>query len=460
MIASKPSIRRRLLVYLLTVTSLTWLAVFSVFSINASHELEEIYDASLAQNAKILFGLVKNELAEDEGELIANISLGDQQHHEYELKMAFWIKIGEDIVRSIEAPVYPAIIEKGFHTYTLDEEQWRVFSLLDEESELVISTAQNLGAREELVDYLMRDSLLLFIIALLVLGVLIWVGIGRGLIPLKTLVDDVSQLSPAHIEPFSVESVPSEVEPLVLGLNGLLVRLSKAIENERLFTSDAAHELRTPLAALKIQLQVAQRAKNEEQREKALSNSIIGIDRATHLVSQLLTMARADTLEINLPPTEIVDLSQIIDDVVDALSTKASQKEIKVRVQRDSRLCKIRGHDAMLNAAVRNIVDNAIRYSHDGSLVSIHLHNHNGGISLVCEDNGPGISGISQDTLFKRFTRGPDTNQSGTGLGLSIVKRICDIHHASVEISSNKGGENGFGIKMVFDCVSSQINNL
>ena len=438
------SIKRRLLLTLIGLISLTWLTLFFLVHRDATHELEEIYDASLAQNARILFGLLQREISEGEVELIRHIELDNRLQHPYELHIAFWARIGKTVIKSKDAPEFLTELPDGFSTYRVDNRQWRVFTLQDSENDLLIHTAQKLQAREELVAYLIRDTLSVMLLVLPLLAVLLWWGIRRSLEPLGRLMDEAGSMTPRTLHPFDISNTPDEIVPLVSALNQLLDRLEQAMENERRFTADAAHELRTPLAGLKIQLQVALRAEQPEQKQKAMRMALEGIDRITHLVNQLLTLARADREDASSLNFQSVDLARIAEEVIDSLQPSAERRSIHLALTRDGRQSRVQGDATMLRIALRNLLENAIHYTHSPGQAGIEISSQGERVRVLVRDSGEGIPAESVKRMFQRFRRGEQQVGSGSGLGLSIVSRVAEIHQAEVLVDSTAA--DGFAI--------------
>ncbi|HQT26076.1 MAG TPA: ATP-binding protein, partial [Burkholderiales bacterium] len=234
---------------------------------------------------------------------------------------------------------------------------------------------------------------------------------------------------------------PGELRPLVDAINTLLSRLEYSFENERRFTADAAHELRTPLAALKTQAQVAMRASEEAQRKKALEQVIGGVDRATHLVQQLLTLARLDPQFAQVGNSK-VDLHQVVVGVLTELAPEALAKRIELVFEEAPRAM-VKGDPEMIRILTSNIVRNAIRYTPEEGHVEVRIGEDVDAVRLHVIDNGPGIERGERTNVFERFYRTLGNRASGSGLGLSIVKRIADLHHAEVTLDT---GENGKGL--------------
>jgi two-component system sensor histidine kinase QseC len=229
-----------------------------------------------------------------------------------------------------------------------------------------------------------------------------------------------------------------EVAPLVNSLNALFGRVSRLIENERRFTADAAHELRTPLAALKTQAQVARGATGDAERRRALDNVIAGCDRAHRLVEQLLTLARLEPDQVGVH-RERCDLRTLAQQTVAELAPAAMSRNIEIELTEGPPVTVV-GYPGLIGILLRNIIDNAIRYSPGGTTVLVEAANAEGEARLTVTDEGPGIAPEEYDKVGQRFYRILGSGQSGSGLGLSIVHRIAEIHDAAVALGDAPGG--------------------
>ena len=240
--------------------------------------------------------------------------------------------------------------------------------------------------------------------------------------------------------------VPEEVSPLVGALNDLFVRLEQAFNSERRFTADAAHELRTPLAALKIQAQVALRAGNETERQVALENVLRGVDRATRLLEQLLTLARVDpeTAAASYAPVDLHDLAA---SAIKDVAQMAHAKHIELSLEA-APTCLVSGDAAQLALLLRNLLDNAIRYTPEAGRVSVAIQ-QGLGVELQIRDSGPGIPAAERERVLQRFYRIPGSGMEGSGLGLSIVQRIVELHGARLALADNAPGP-GLLVKVIW----------
>ena len=294
------SLRLRLIVSLGSMLVITWggIAASSIYS--ARKEVQELFDAHLAQSARVLHALVKHELSElsiekhDNRAILMDIS---EPGHLYEGKISFMVrdKQGEPWFMSQHSPelkIGPGAT--GYVNTEVSSEHWRVFILRDREYGFTIEVAQSYQIRNELIMEITWQVIWPFIIVIPLLILMIWISTGRSLRPLQTVAEEVQHRNPQNLEEIDPSNVPAEVLPLFISLNALLGRLKKALSNERGFTSDAAHELRTPLAGIKAQAQVALRATDDIEKDTALRHIIIGIDNTAHLVRQMLMLARLD----------------------------------------------------------------------------------------------------------------------------------------------------------------------
>lgn len=261
---------------------------------------------------------------------------------------------------------------------------------------------------------------------------------GQGLASLNRTAKIVSTRSSTSLEPLPVKALPVEVKQLVLALNDLLAKLSQSLEAQKRFASDAAHELRTPLTALKLQVQLAERAKTEESRQKAFNRLHAGIDRAIGLVQQLLVIARLDP-DAHKKPFVKVHLDQVIKSVADELTVLAQQKNITLETSVTK--IAIDGMEDALKLLVTNLTDNAIRYTQDGGRIRLSVREENHDAVIEVSDNGPGIASEERERVFDRFYRALGTKAQGHGLGLAIVKRIVEIHHGEITVDDGLDGK-------------------
>lgn len=450
------SLRAKLLISLLGIISAAWMATAAFIYFDAHHEIDELFDAQLAQSAHVLLAQAGHDLHDltderenDDGIATEIAGVG----HKYERKIAFqiWDEHGRLVLRSANAPAEPlAARENGFAETLIKGKPWRVYTLQDEDGEIRVQVGERHVVRNELAASVAQRLLLPLVVALPVLALLIWLAVGKGLSSLQRIGSEVAQRDPANLAPLEAHGAPAEVAPLLHALNTLLGRLDVALESERRFTADAAHELRTPLAALKIQAQVARRAVNHEQRGAALDNLILGVDRATHLIEQLLTLARLEPTGGNSVLKSGCNLAVIARQTLADLAPAALEKEIELELSCPDKAM-VTGNADMLGILLRNLVDNAIRYTPQHGRVDVSLMMVQGQVRLEVTDSGPGIPEQERQRVFDRFYRILGNDAAGSGLGLSIVKRIADFHSASLSLAD---GENGAGLRVRVDFFS------
>ncbi|MCX7146782.1 MAG: ATP-binding protein [Sulfuritalea sp.] len=271
--------------------------------------------------------------------------------------------------------------------------------------------------------------------ALPALAVLLVVAIGFALGPLRQLARDVAERAPNRLDPLPVETLPAEVEPLVARLNSLFADIMRALENERRFTADAAHELRTPLAALKAQAQVALASVDAAERQHALNQILAGCDRATHLVAQLLTLARLDALSRD--QMGAVALRPIAEEILAQSAGEAIECHCELVLGEGD--AQVQGDAVLLQSLLRNLVDNALRHS-GAAQVEVSIERQTTHAVLTVSDNGRGIATDDTERVRQRFYRGAGADSSGSGLGLSIVNRIAELHGGTLDISAGPSG--------------------
>jgi two-component system sensor histidine kinase QseC len=429
-----PSLRRRLLALLSGTVLLAWAAtaIFSYF--DARHEIGEMLDAHLAQSAGLIAAQLEHEIDGGKGTAVP-------RRYGQERKIAFQVWDGNNALRlhSVSAPqTRLSASEEGFADAVIEGKRWRIFSRRDESGRFLVQVGERYELRDELAESVAGHLMHPLAIALPALALLIWLAVGAGLAPLARLAGEVGRRAPDNLAPLEESRAPREVRPLLGALNDLFARLRASLEQERRFTADAAHELRTPLAAVKTQAQVALAAADAKERAHALAQVVTGADRAAHLVEQLLALARLDP-QTALAQAQGVSLRALAAECVAALAPAAAQKGIEVGlVAADAG--QVFGDSTLLAVLLRNLVDNAVRYSASGGEVEVRVASDDGSVLLSVTDSGPGIPAAEHSRVFERFYRVLGSGAEGSGLGLSIVRRIADLHRASIALADGPGG--------------------
>ncbi|MBK7766809.1 MAG: sensor histidine kinase N-terminal domain-containing protein [Sulfuritalea sp.] len=407
----------------------------------ASHEAEELLDGNLAQTGHLLMALVENNEAQL-GPLATRLAtVRGATDNVYEPPLEFQIGRGDGTIlaRSANAPDLPVLGVPDYSDIIRMTGSWRVLNVASADGRYRVQVSQSI-ARRDIAAFEVATTTI-FPLALIspILILLIYFSIRRGLRPLDTLAADVSVRSPENLAPLEKGLAPTEVRPLLKALNRLLARLDRALENERRFTADAAHELRTPLAALKVQTQVARRSRDAAMRDHALDQIENGVDRATHLVEQLLRLARLDPLK-TVESAAPIDLRAILATAA-AQARNASLAASRRIVETYPEGGLVSHGDAdLIGIAVRNLLDNAIRYTQPEHTVWLEVGREGDGYSLSVRDDGPGVPPASLARLGERFYRGRETTTEGNGLGLAIVVRVAELHGARFAVANAPGG--------------------
>lgn len=453
------SLRRRLLVFLLSATVAVWAESTFLSYVDSRREIEAVFDAQLVQSAKALLLLSRHELFEQLSYEAAKGRPPSEMDervmgstHPYEQSVAFQIWIDGDrlAARSASAPNEPLTdVTNTVASREINGARWRIYAVADPNLGITVQVGERTERREQLIDAIALRRIISLLVALPLLASLIWFAVGQALRPLNRIANEVGARRVDSLEPVSTEQpVPEETQPLVAALNALFARVKLALDNERRFTADAAHELRTPLAALKTQAQVALQASSDGERRTALQAVLAGVDRATHLVAQLLTLARLDPeAQRNKPVTmTVVDLCDVARDTLADMAPRAIEKRIDLGLQEP---CggRVYGNVDMLGIMLRNLVENALRYTPEGGRVEVVVNEAVQGPTLWVLDSGPGIPEEDRQKVFDRFYRRLGTSEPGSGLGLSIVKRILEIHGALPRLERSALGGLSFEVR-------------
>ena len=433
------SLQNRLLLLLVGLVAVIWLAtaVFTWFDVR--HELDELLDGHLAQAAALLVVHQVGAVEDDDREVTPPTLQG------YAPMVAFQVfHEGRLVLRSANAPVLPMIdpgnqFRSGFKTVQIDSRTWRVFAAYGAENDMQVYVGEREQSRTAILRAVLRSALSPMLLALPLLALVAWWAVRRGLAPLRGLGRALAERQPQALHPVVLDGAPSEMEPTLAALNGLLGRIGELMETERRFTADAAHELRTPIAAIRAQAQVALGEDGALARHHALLATLEGCDRAARLVQQLLTLSRLETGATAVVAK--VDLSALARQVVADLAPQAIHKQQSIDLTADTP-CLVLGDATLLAVLVRNLVDNAIRYSPPNAAMHVVVESTPQQIRLKVEDSGSGMRDEDMARLGERFFRVLGTGQGGSGLGWSIVRRIGSAHDATIRVarSATLGG--------------------
>ena len=446
MIRLPRSLQGRLLVLVLSVVTIVWLATSVLTWFDARHELDELLDGHLAQAAALLV-VQQAQAIEDDGQGIDAPTL-----HRYAPKVAFQV-FHEDrlALRSANAPIAPMVetgerFNSGFKTVQIEGTAWRVFAAYGAERDVQVYVGEQMSSRDAILWAVLRSTLWPMMVALPLLALALWWAVYRGVQPIRRLGRALAERQPQALHPVTLDNAPAEMSPMIAALNSLFERIGLLLESERRFTADAAHELRTPIAAIRVQAQVAMGEADDALREHALQGTLEGCDRATRLVEQLLSLSRLEAVEA--PAMVAVDLRALAQRVVAELAPKAIGKHQALEFEGDEP-CSIPGNETLLAVLVRNLVDNAVRYSPAAARIRVAVQQQNGQVVLSIEDSGPGLAEADRKRLGERFFRVTGSLETGSGLGWSIVRRIAAVHRLALE-AGHSAELGGFAVRVFY----------
>lgn len=439
------SIKSRLLVLVLGALLAVELVSGWTSYLRALHEADELLDTQLVQYAQIMLSLGRDG-REDE------VRLPEIQAHPYQNKLMFQIWDMRDaprlMLRSPEAPHHwpDGVAHAGFSETVLDGHAWRFFAVTAADRHLVLA-AHDLHIHQELASQIALSNITPLFVAVPLLALLLLLAISHALEPLQALASDLARRAPARLDALPEVNLPTELTPPVRAMNQLFDRIRQTLEHERRFTSDAAHELRTPIAALRAQLQVAERTPDAQERQAAIAKALQGTGRMTHLVGQLLALARLEAESVERPEAAI-DLGKLLAEVATGFVAQAAARDVTLQTA-IAPGCVVTGNRELLRVLLRNLVDNAVRYVPQAGTVRAALAPEGEMVVLSVDDNGPGVSPEARNLLGQRFHRFGAPGTEGVGLGLSIVQRVAQLHGAAVVFGDGLAGR-GLGVSVRF----------
>lgn len=399
-------------------------------------EVEKLYNAQMVQMANMLLVLVKHEAIEGEDIRQTLGSDTDSIQAFRDPFIAYRIWNGDTLIlQSTEAEILgkQANVD-GFSEVVANGDEWYIYKLRDKGGEISVEVVQKCWPRRILLWEIVRALSLPLLILITALFYIVFSSLKNTIAPLDSLSREVDIRSANDLSPLTPRKIPVEIFSLFIALNNLFLRLSESIQRERDFTDNAAHELRTPLAALKTRAQVfAKQVKNDPMLAEGMGDLLATVNRTVGVVDQLLSFTRLQTDELAF---EMIDLSTLIGNVVTDLAPQTVAKNQNMDADIEDNIT-VTGHAGALRILARNLIDNAIRYTPPEGDIHIALEKQGDKIVFCVSDTGQGIKSEDRERVFERFTR-LDTEQTGSGLGLSIVKWICDAHGAVVTLRQNE----------------------
>jgi signal transduction histidine kinase len=372
-----------------------------------------------------------------------------------ELIFQVWIKSRREVVvrspNSSSAPLRPDFTD-GYSMQTINGQEWRVYAVSDAENEVQVQVGKPTGELAAELRKWVRIGLGATALALLVLGIAMKLVIRWSLKPVVKVQEAITLRDTLDFDPLPSRDLPDEIRPLVESFNRLLGRLDRAVRNERQFLAEAAHELRTPLAALLTHAQVALRSKTLDEAKTPLEQLVRGVERSARLSQQLLDSARLD-VESCAGEQAPLELADIVVVVTREFETMAARKQQAITL--DTEPCSIQGNVDDLGILIGNLIDNAVRYTGNGGRIAVRCARAGNAVRLQVLDDGPGVAESDRARIFDRFFRVTGSNERGSGIGLSLVARIAASHTAKIETGTGLG-ERGFGVSVTFPALHEE----
>ncbi|SAK85995.1 histidine kinase [Caballeronia temeraria] len=454
---TEPSIRNRLMWLVLLSVGLSWAAMFAWSFHAARHEVFQWDETRLVQLVPLLSRLdagdlaklaehgidARNEIPHHSRSVERDSDFGDRFVHFYVID-----RDGGTIARSSD---FPAIDSAAFPRNAVTDVdvkggKWLLYTARDARSGRTISLMEPVNEHSDLVSGVAARIARPVLFILPVMMALVWFSIGIGLRPFALFLKAVQARDGQNLRPIEISRSPSEISAVVTATNALLERLRISLARERTFTADAAHELKTPLAAIKVQAQVAMASKDAGQQRQALERVVLGVDRSAHLVEQLLLLARLDE-DAGLKLSTFV-LRDVVAEAIAFRRQIANDKSISLQITGDGG-AEVYADRVLLRVLVDNLLDNAIKYGRSGGTVDFNLDTDSRSVRLTVRDDGPGVSAEEMNRLADRFFRGSSATASGSGLGLSIVSRIATRCGSEMKFDSGLNGQ-GLGVCVAF----------
>lgn len=424
------SIRRTLLVWLAAGLTVVISIVALVLYLQAKEEANQLFDYQMQQVARALPSRLLSASPPDFGDPF------EESPTTPNVVIQIWDPTGVRVYFSHDYADLPQRAVLGFSTLETHGERWRVYSA--QQGPTVVQIAQPLRVRSGIAARSALKTVAPLLLLVPFLGGLIWIAVSRGLAPIYGVAAQLAARDAGQLAPVSDHDLPDEIRPLTHAVNELLARLEQAAGVQRIFIDDAAHELRTPLTALKLQVDLAQRAGDSVAREAAFGALHAGLERASRLVKQLLTLARQEP-SVPQQQWQRLDLCDIARAAVADAALEAADRHIDLGIT-EAQPAPISGDPEALRILLGNLIDNALRSTPNGGRIDVAVAPDGAQAHLTVLDSGPGITDADLVRVFDRFYRSASAPGGGSGLGLAIVRRIADLHHASVMLTNVPNG--------------------
>ena len=433
------SIKLRLFLILALATGVVWLSAVLWIEGSTRAQVEKVLDARLAESANMVSSLISDHRIEvgDAADKPATITMPASADYSRQLSCQIWSLRGDLVGASSGAPQTRLTGKEGFTTSLIDGENWRVYSVRNTDLGVTVMVGDRMTMRDSLVYDVVAGLLWPALVILPLVGLLIWVSVGRGLAPLERLEAALRVRSPVDLSPLPEGPAPREIRPVRRALNGLFAQLERVRRTERDFTAFAAHELKTPLAGLRMQAQIARQAKDDATRGKALAAIELSVDRTDRMVRQLLDLA---TVEGEETSPEKVDLSDLCADIAISLHQPVDARGVRLACDIPARQSVVTNR-FLLFVALRNIAENAILASPQGGQVRLSVRQEGWNVVIRVTDEGPGIDPADLPRVTDRFYRGRATPFHGSGLGLAIAAAAGERMNGTLTFPTSERGQ-------------------
>lgn len=452
----KNSLKRNLIITLFITLFATLTAIYFISFANTKHKIREAFDANLVKSSKLIFGLIKHEAIKEENlQLLTdfNSTLHQKIFHKYEYILHSQAWINDKLIYSSDNNFESSKPEyQGFKDVIINDVNWRSFAFYDSDSGIKILVLEQSQLRNRLIFEILLSLLFPLFLSFIPLFFIVIAVVNNKLKPLNNIAIKIEKMSGKTLELFKDKDSPLELEPFINSFNALLKRLSQSIEAERRFTDYAAHELKTPLAAIKTQAQLLTKNKNKEKEEEYLQDLLDGVERANHMVSQLLTLARIESHEIK---KEKLNYKNLISLTIKNHQQKAEEKNLFIKFESELKddEALILANRTHIEILLNNLLDNAIKYSFAKKEIAITLTKQRQSTILEVRNYGEDLSPDEIANVFNNFYRvnrnSMTHDNTGSGLGLAIVKKIVDLYFGTISFASEKG-QNIVKVKLSF----------
>lgn len=469
------SLRQRLTLMLFSLVLMLWGLSAAVIYVQAEKESQELFDMAISETASLLLFISEHELLEVGNAEVAGQDYVESPVHKQYLSFQLWDVDGNLRYRSANAPRTPLapLNEEGFGWQNTDGDITRTFNLLDRSKVLRIIVAEPLTHRQEISAHFFW-GLFLFSLVLLPLSYLgVRLIVSKAFGPVKRCVDQVDTLDTKNLNRVELDNVPLEIEPLFQALNSAIERIQAGVAREKRFTADAAHELRTPLAGVKANIQLLQKltAPQQAMESEVMLDTLEGVDRCSRMINQLLALSKSDAMVARSAPMEVLDIQKIVEDVFALERSHADSKAVSLnfsastsdQLGRSLDCVRLKGYPTAIELLIRNLVNNAIAYHVPGGEVQVTAvclpagaDREKAKVRISVLDNGPGIPADQQVLIFNRFFRAKPNQTKGSGLGLSICKEVAELHGTSIVVCEGIGGQGvGFAFELEGEWIES-----